>query len=67
MRTATVEEIAALELLAVELERAYALRTAVELERDRALRAVELELSHAVPFSQDTRQDQAASASSTSA
>lgn len=56
MRTATAEDIAALELLAVELERTYLLRTAVEAERDRELRAVELELSHAVPLSRVTRQ-----------
>jgi hypothetical protein len=48
MRTATTEEIAALESLAAELERSYVLRRAVELERDRELRAVELELASAV-------------------
>ena len=48
MRTATAEEIAALELLAVELERTSVLRLAVALERDRELRTVELELASAV-------------------
>jgi hypothetical protein len=48
MRIATTEEIAVLELLAVELERDHAQRRAIELERDRALRAVELDLARAV-------------------
>ena len=48
MRIATAEEIVVFELLAVELERTYVLRRAVELARDRELRAVELELANAV-------------------
>jgi len=48
MRIATAEEISALESLAAELERTYVLRRTVELERDRELRAVELELASAV-------------------
>jgi len=48
MRIATAEEIVAFEMLAIELERAHAQALAVELERSRELRAVELELASAV-------------------
>ena len=48
MRTATAEDIATLEMLALDLERAHTRRVAAELERDGDLRAVELELARAV-------------------
>lgn len=48
MVVATSEEIAALELLTFEVERAHAQLRAVELERSRELLAVELELASAV-------------------
>lgn len=48
MRTATAEDIATLEMLALDLERSHARRVAAELERERVLRAVELELASAV-------------------
>ena len=47
MRTATAEDIAALEMLALDLEREHARRVEAELERTGALRAVERELASA--------------------
>jgi hypothetical protein len=62
MCIATAEDIAAFELLALELERAHAQRHADALERDRALRAVELELASAVSIVDALAGDSAAHA-----
>ena len=48
MCVATAEDIAAFELLALELERTHAQRCAVDLERARDLLAIEQELASAV-------------------
>lgn len=48
MYTATTEDIAVLERLAVELERDPAQRSETAQERDWDLRAIELKIAHAV-------------------